>query len=319
MSEYPFQSVASDDPRAWRAATLEPPSTWRYRISDVGVHRLVTAARAELAAGAPLTSLVPSPELREALASEIEPLRDALERGRGFAIQEGLEPGAQSDEEATAVYWLLGQCLGRPAQQNVQGTLLYDVRDTGQSVEYGARFSVTNADSSFHTDNSFGAEVSDYVGLLCLRTARSGGINQLVSGWTVCAELARTDPAVLTALGRPYHVDRRGGVQEGEAPTVERPVVDLGGEEPLFRYLRYWIEAGHRKAEVPLQGESLRALDRLDETLRRPDLHAEFSLRAGDILWLNNRWLLHSRTGFQDHDEPERKRHLVRLWLEKSL
>jgi alpha-ketoglutarate-dependent taurine dioxygenase len=131
--------------------------------------------------------------------------------------------------------------------------------------------------------------------------------------------LARTDPAILAALGRPYHVDRRGGVRDGEAPTVERPVVDLGGDEPLFRYLRYWIEAGHRKAEVPLEGEALQALDRLDETLRRPDLHAEFSLHAGDILWLNNRWLLHSRTAFQDHDEPERKRHLVRLWLERTV
>jgi hypothetical protein len=38
-------------------------------------------------------------------------------------------------------------------------------------------------------------------------------------------------------------------------------------------------------------------------------------MRAGEMLFLNNRWLLHNRTAFQDYPEPERRRHLVRLWL----
>ena len=63
-----------------------------------------------------------------------------------------------------------------PVVQNVQGTVLYDVRDTGQDVAYGARFSVTSAESSFHTDNSFGATIVDYVGLPCvLKDAHGGG------------------------------------------------------------------------------------------------------------------------------------------------
>ena len=37
--------------------------------------------------------------------------------------------------------------------------------------------------------------------------------------------------------------------------------------------------------------------------------------KAGDMYFLNNRWLLHNRTAFVDHPEPERRRHLVRLWL----
>ena len=37
--------------------------------------------------------------------------------------------------------------------------------------------------------------------------------------------------------------------------------------------------------------------------------------RAGDIQWLKNAAILHSRTEFEDHAEPERKRHLLRLWL----
>src|SRR5207237_8136210 len=102
-----------------------------------------------------------------------------------------------SADEARAIYWLVGQVLGTPFPQNVQGTLLYDVRDTGQDVQYGARFSVTNAESSFHTDNSFGSEVLDYVGLLCLRPARSGGLSQVVSGLSVHNALRARHPEAL--------------------------------------------------------------------------------------------------------------------------
>jgi hypothetical protein len=38
-------------------------------------------------------------------------------------------------------------------------------------------------------------------------------------------------------------------------------------------------------------------------------------LEVGDIQFLNNYVTLHSRTPFEDFDEPDRKRHLLRLWL----
>src|SRR5947199_281683 len=84
----------------------------------------------------------------------------------------GRPEGRYARPERAAVYGLLGSLPGRPLEQNVQGTVLYDVKDTGQDVRYGARFSVTNAESSFHTDSSFMAAVTDYVGLLCLNGAK---------------------------------------------------------------------------------------------------------------------------------------------------
>ena len=57
------------------------------------------------------------------------------------------------------------------------------------------------------------------------------------------------------------------------------------------------------------------AVDMLDEILRRPDLMYSMYLRPGDMQILNNHVTLHSRTEFVDHDEPELKRTLFRLWL----
>jgi hypothetical protein len=57
------------------------------------------------------------------------------------------------------------------------------------------------------------------------------------------------------------------------------------------------------------------ALKAFDEVLRRPDLMYQMWLQPGDIQLLNSHVTLHSRTEFEDHDDPTRKRTLFRLWL----
>jgi alpha-ketoglutarate-dependent taurine dioxygenase len=139
----------------------------------------------------------------------------------------------------------------------------------------------------------------------------------MVSAYAVHNVLLDEHPDVLETLYRPFHVDRRGGVRSGEAPTIERPVFEWSGHELLCRYLRYWIEVGHEKSGQPLTSQQLHALDTLDRVAARPEWRIEFHLRPGDLYFLNNRWLMHNRTAFEDHAEPEQKRHLVRLWLRR--
>lgn len=300
-------------PRAWRAATLDPPQRWYYDLSSAAVEALARRARDPR----PAVELRPDRELAQVCDADLRPVREALEQGRGFAIVRGF-PIERGSAEATAAYWLVGHLLGEPFAQNVQGTRLYDVRDAGGDLTQGARFSVTNYESSFHTDNCFGDSILDYVGLLCLKTARSGGVSQMANGFAVWDVLGREAPDTLDTLQKPFHMDRRGGVRPGEAPTVAFPVVERRGDELLFRYLRYWVQAGHDKAGQPLTLAQTAALDALDAVLARPELGVQFRLRPGDMYFLNNRWLLHNRTAFEDHAEPERKRHLVRLWLRRT-
>src|SRR5205814_4108590 len=140
-----------------------------YRwLSDATLAALDRVVRAWSSDSRPVADLFASAGLRQAGATDGDRILTALENGRGFVVVTAGAPGRYSPAELTAVYWLVGQLLGRPFAQNVQGTLLYDVKDTGQDVRYGARFSVTNAESTFHTDNSFGDDVLDYVGLLRL-------------------------------------------------------------------------------------------------------------------------------------------------------
>ena len=305
-----------DDPRAWQCGTIDDRQMWYYPLSSHCLAALDETIRRLREQPRPVTELRAAEEPCSACADELRPVRTVLESGRGFVILRGPTPGRYSPAELQVCYWLVGQLLGRPVEQNVQGTLLYDVRDTGQDVRYGARFSVTNAESSFHTDNSFGSVLVDYVGLLCVQTARSGGLSQVVSGYSVHNELRARYPDALELLYQPWHIDRRGGVRPGDAPTVQYPVLFRDERSLTYRYLRYWIEAGHEKAAEPLSDAQRQALDTLDAVANEPALRVEFALEPGDMFFINNRWILHNRTAFVDHDEPERRRHLVRLWLQ---
>jgi hypothetical protein len=305
------------DPRAWRADTIDPPEAWYYPLSArclAALDKTIQQLRRE---PRPATELQVSETPCASCEEELYPVLDALESGRGFAIIEGLPCERYSVAEQQAIYWLVGQLLGQPVAQNVQRTLLYDVRDTGQDVRSGARFSVTNAETGFHTDNSFGESVVDYVGLLCLQTAKSGGVNQVVSVYSLHNEVLAHHPDVVETLYQPFHVDRRGGLRPGDSPTIQFPILHWDGEELLCRYLRYWIEAGHDKVGRPLTAAQKRALEVLDRVAAEPQLQVEFGLKPGDIFFTNNRWILHNRSAFEDHPEPDRRRHYVRLWLER--
>jgi hypothetical protein len=61
---------------------------------------------------------------------------------------------------------------------------------------------------------------------------------------------------------------------------------------------------------------SLRVVRRRAEALvEDPELHLFMGFEPGDIQLVHNHQILHDRTAFEDWPEPERKRHLLRLWL----
>jgi hypothetical protein len=307
---------AISGPRAWVAASVDDCAAWYFSLPgdlvaalDMAIQELRRHPR-----------LVTSLQVRDfpcgALGESLRPVRECLASGRGFVIVDGIPREGYSPGEMQAIYWLVGQLLGRPMAQNVEGTLLYDVRDTGQELALGARFSVTSYESSFHTDNSFGETVLDTVGLLCLSGARSGGLSQVVSGYAVHNRLLAEHGNDLPILYQPFHVDRRGGLRAGEAPTISTPIFQWEGGELTIRYLRTWIKAGHDKKGRPLTSAQVKALDVLDSVLGQRDLAADFMLQPGQMLFTNNRWIFHNRTAFEDWPQVERRRHYVRLWLQ---
>ena len=44
-------------------------------------------------------------------------------------------------------------------------------------------------------------------------------------------------------------------------------------------------------------------------------MHIDIAFEAGDMQFLHNHTVMHSRQAFFDFPEPQRKRHLLRIWL----
>ena len=305
------------DERAWRASSIDDTTGWYYPLSEDCLAGLERIIRDEQHQSRPITGISRSSASLNGCGECLQPVLDALNSGRGFAIVEQVPVEQYEVEEALSMYWLIGQFLGTPMEQNIQGTLLYDVRDTGQNVAQGARFSVTNAESSFHNDNSFGEPLPDLVGLLCLRTAKSGGQSQLISGYALHNELLDNHPDVLKTLYRLFCFDRRGQFEAGESPTSQFPIFQWNMGELTVRYLYYYIQVGHERAGETLTAHQREALEVVEGLLRRADFRVEFDLQPGQMLFTNNRWILHNRTAFEDYPDPERRRHYVRLWLRR--
>ena len=80
--------------------------------------------------------------------------------------------------------------------------------------------------------------------------------------------------------------------------------------------VRSTIDKAQRFPDVPrLTEQQLAAFALIEQTTADPALFLQMSFEPGDIQLLNNHFIMHSRTAFEDYAEPNRKRHLLRLWL----
>ena len=71
----------------------------------------------------------------------------------------------------------------------------------------------------------------------------------------------------------------------------------------------------HRPEELALNDVQREALDVVQDIANRPELRLNMDFREGDMQFINNHTVLHAREAYEDYDEPDRKRHLLRMWI----
>jgi len=212
---------------------------------------------------------------------------------------------------ASTIFCGIGAHLGLARSQNAKADLLGHVRDIGaDSRDPNVRIYQTRERQTFHTDSA------DVVGLLCLNEAREGGDSLLVSAVSMYNVLRRERPDLLALLFGAIATDRRGEVPAGEQPYFTIPVYNWHAGFLTVIYQRQYVDSAQRFPDAPrLTSRHVEALDRFDQLANDPRLHVSMRLRPGDMQFVYNHSLLHDRTAFVDWPEPDRRRHLLRLWL----
>jgi hypothetical protein len=296
---------------AWYGPDLIASKDWVTHLSNVEVDELQRAIADVDRSRIELASLKPDNAPLPTLAPRLHQLLDEVLNGRGFVLIKGLPIADWSKREQAIAFLIIGVHLGNLRMQNAAGHLLGHVRDLGKSsADPNTRIYQTRERQTHHTDSC------DVVGLMCLQTAKTGGLSNLVSSTTIYNEIRRRRPDLLNVLLEPIETDRRGEVPDGGKPYFNIPVFNYHAGLVSAIYQRQYIESARRFDGVPaLTPQQIEALDLLDQLANDPKLNLMMELEPGDIQLVHNHTILHDRTAFEDYPEPDRKRHLLRLWI----
>lgn len=299
-------------PGAWYGRDLAAHQDWLRHFSAAELAEIDRAVRAFKASGVPLAEISPASFPLPALGGILRAILADLLEGRGFVMLRGLPVRSYPREEQAIAYMGIGSYFGHARSQNAKGHLLGHVKDLGLDIrDANVRYYQTNRRLEFHTDSV------DVVGLLCLREAKSGGESFIASSMTLYNEVLARAPELLPALFEPFPTDRRGEVPEGMRPWFDMPVFHWHAGRLSCIYVRQYIESAqkHFGKARRLSHEQVAAMDLLDELVNEPAIHLSMAFRPGDMQFLHNHQILHSRNDFENWPEPERHRHLLRLWL----
>jgi alpha-ketoglutarate-dependent taurine dioxygenase len=312
---------------AWEPSVLRQDPSWVHDISAPQQKELSKALqhcrsrvdaglRPPLVPGHALMSVedFPLPTLGPALARA---QRD-LEQGLGAVLFRNFPLEADSGD-VQLMYAGLVAHIGTPQHQTVDGQRLQPVQDEGQAPLDERRGSKHNLGLPVHNDGC------DVVGFLCTRPAQEGGTTILVSAAAVHNAMLESHPEELQTLYQPfYNAWQDYMYEEGsntEATKLPRtwaaPVFSVKEGQLCCRYSRFYTDRAQTYTGVPPMSEAqLTALDTFDSYLydeQRWQYRREFE--RGDVLFLNNHVVLHSRTQFVDGQNAEQRRHLYRAWI----
>jgi hypothetical protein len=298
-------------PAAWRGAKLAPRD-WRITLDAEQLAGFEGALAVARARGKPLASLAREDfPLPARLAADVARWRDELVAGRGFLLLSGLPVERWGEAGSSLFFWGLGLALGQPGAQNPQGDLLGHVTDTGDDrANPLVRLYRTRSEIAYHCD------AADAVGLLCLQTARRGGLSRLASSVAVFDELSRRRPDLAPRLFEPFALDLRSEERPGMRgwiPVV--PCCHAGGRLRTFYHSDYFRSAA-RHADAPrLAPDEQALLDLYEEIANDPEIRLDMELAPGDVQLVSNHTVIHARTAYEDAPDTGSRRHLLRLWL----
>jgi hypothetical protein len=306
-----MKPIAAGTRAAWTVAELERDPAWVFTLDDRARRDLTEAVRR---ARDPDKALFGHRRADFDLGAAAAPIAAAFREvrdGRGITLVRGLPREELSPEEFELLTWAIGLHAGVARPQGKASHYVSKVQDAGTVYRSptGRGYS-SNAELDFHTDGA------DVVALTCYNAARSGGMSMVTSSVAAHNVVAAERPDLAALLHEPFWFSRQAEQAPDETPAYPNPIYDEQAGLLFSRWNRNRVTSAQRIEGVPpLTPQQREAMDALGEIPRRDALMYRMWLQPGDIQLLNNHVTLHSRTEFEDHEDPAKQRLLFRLWL----
>ena len=299
-----------DHPNAWTTDSVCSKSDIAYPLSEMELADLDQALRTVKARGLDLENITAQDFPLTVLSPVLTQWLHEIQERKGLILLSGFPIDHYSKEDCGLIFWGIGAHMGEAQSQSLAGDLLGHVVNLGgKNARY--RTYQNSTELALHTD------ATDIVGMMCLTPAKEGGLSGYAAAAAIYNELVENYPDALATLCEGFHYHLFGEQAEGESPITEQkvPVFSMKDSYLSISYLRSYIEmafAEMGKEKTPAEQD---ALDILDKVAHGSRCYQQFMLAPGDIVLFNNYTILHNRTAFADDDDPDKRRHLLRLWL----
>ncbi len=303
------------DGTIWYAKDLQDDSSWLHAITSAHHKEILDALEIAKSKNCTINTIKKSDFPLPTLGGTLQKMQYELDQGYGFSVLRGVPVEGISLEDIELLYAGLTTHFGEMINQDTKGTVIDHVKDRGgnYAADISVRGYTTNAQLTPHCDSG------DLVTLLCVRAAKEGGMNNFSCTMAVYNELVDLHPEYLDPLYTGFHYNIRGNGPIG-------PYKDITAHRvPVFSYYDNMLSCRYNQKAIltaeqlpgvePLTDLEKAAINSVAELAMRDDIRFDIYLEAGDIAFLNNNTVLHNRDSFVDHDEPEKKRLLLRQWV----
>jgi len=315
ISVHEIELPTYNNEQAWFGRDMANSSEWIYELTSDDVRELDDAVANVRRNAIGLTDLKREDFPLPALGAKLAEIRRDVLSGRGFALVRGWPSQQRTIEQSATAFLGVGTHLGEDLlSQNGRGHVLGHVANLGEDyTDPSTRGHRTSAELKFHADGG------DIVGLLCIQRSRTGGLSRLSSSTTIWNELVRRRPDCARLLMEPYTWTRWGEIGKGQGPHFSIPVFQHVDGHVICIFSASAIEKGHSFEDVkPLSAEEKDALAMVNEVASDPAVCLDMDFQPGDMQFLCNFFILHSRSSYEDWPERERRRHLLRAWVSSS-
>jgi hypothetical protein len=297
----------------WTADVLGRTTQWIHHLTPAELEAIDRTLAHAKQNGLTFETLTKESFPLDALRGAFDRLLQELEDGLGFFVLRGLPAERYTKDDMRLLYWGMGLHIGTAVTQSNRGDMLGDVRNFGvDTYSKKGRGYMSNQHLQFHADTC------DVVCLMVLRVAKSGGLSRFCSSIAIHDETARMRPDLLDVLYQPFYLSWKGQERPGEPSWYEQPMFTKADGKLASRFIPQHV-IGYNADPVPglppLTDLQREAIEYILQLANDPRFYGEMMFEPGDMQFMNNHVMWHSRTEFEDYEAPDRRRHLLRLWL----
>lgn len=299
-----------DDASVWTGADLAADRSWEYVLSDAHRAEIGSALSAVKAKGLGIPAVskadFPLPTLAPALSGVAEELR----AGRGFAMLRRFPVEDYDYDDVALMYWGVCSHIGTGITQNSEAGFIHYVTDGKLRPQQGKRGVGFPKESRLHVD------LMDIVTLLCVRQAPDDPPSRIASSTEIYNRVLAERPEALPRLYEGFQWGRMEEHGAGETPAsgYRVPFFSEKDGHVSCQYNRSWIENGDKLRGATMSDADSELLDYIDDVAR--DVCFEFPFHTGDVQFCSNYTVLHGRAAHEIVPDEERKRVLLRIWLD---